>query len=116
MVSQILLQQFFNYLPLPLQWIIYDIRILKNTTMPETQCKIGDDYYKLTYNKRPTNNGTLYDGIKMLESGLEYELAVDESKDEIVSFNPPGTNPDIIAVIRDAIDESERNESISIIA
>ena len=84
--------------------------------MPETQCKIGDDYYELSYNKRSTNNGSLYDGILMLKSALEYEFAVDESKDEIISFNPPGTNPDIIAVIRDAIDESERNESISIIA
>ncbi|MCW3108335.1 MAG: hypothetical protein JWQ09_2841 [Segetibacter sp.] len=74
--------------------------------MPETQCKVGDDYYHLTYNKRSTDAGVQFYGELFLATPLNYEYIVDGGG-EITSFIPSGTNQDIINSIKDAIDDFE---------
>ena len=76
----------------------------------QTTCKIGDEYYELIYFKKTTGNGTIYHGELSLNTPLSFEFVVDE-KNEIATFNPLGTNPDIVLVIKESIDDDELNHA-----
>jgi hypothetical protein len=79
--------------------------------MDETQCKVGDDYYLLTFSKGSTNGGTKYEGHLLLDSPLEFQYLLEKDR-EISSFKPAGVNPDIITAIKDAIENYELNQGI----
>jgi hypothetical protein len=82
--------------------------------MPATTCKVGDEYYVLTFSKRSNNGTTSFEGELLLGEPLNFKYSVDLLNDVI--FKPVGINEDIVNAITASLEAWELNQELKLAA
>jgi hypothetical protein len=78
--------------------------------MPATTCKVGDEYYVLTFSKRSNNGTTSFEGELLLGKTLNFKYSVDLLNE--VTFKPAGINEDIVNAIAASLEAWELNQEL----